>query len=384
MQYNKGIEPLGLSELYRFGIELEAFNVNTSIVLGNNPKSLYYSKQSKDFLKEHRWKTANFLEETLVGQGGAELVSPILYDKKEDWQNIQEVCAHMQKYPGKHGDKVVADSKCGCHIHFDKRTLDGKTQEQSQAIMQSFLRLWAESEEFIYKMCNHVNDPIRQGSLTIKAHGIHKLAAKLQGIKGMAIPNGKRILQEIEQGTLKVSYKKFGKLKRTLAKAKLDNRRYEGLNLTNLGNPDKNTIEFRISNGTLNPEIIKQNIFLYASLIQTARKSVLEPEKVQTSLQEFYQTDVTEEEKANRLLKLLFENEQDRNIYKQRWISVKDAEVFRDNSKKGFAPNRFQREEFNQMAQRTPLQKVKEALNQIKEMLQGKKKVTDIQKESER
>ena len=69
MQYNKGmIEPLGLSELYRFGIELEAFNVNTSIVLGNNPKILYYSKQSKDFLKEHRWKTANFLEETLVGQ----------------------------------------------------------------------------------------------------------------------------------------------------------------------------------------------------------------------------------------------------------------------------------------------------------------------------
>ena len=105
---------------------------------------------------------------------------------------------------------------------------------------------------------------------------------------------------------------------------------------------------------------------------------------MQTSLQEFYQTDVTEEEKANRLLELLFENEQDRNIYKQRWISVKAAEIFRDNSKKEFAPNRFQREEFKQMAQRTPLQKVKEALNQIKEMLQGKKKVTDIQKESER
>lgn len=383
MQYSKGILPLGLSELYRFGIELEAFNVNTSIVLGNNPKSLYYSKESKEFLKAHRWKTANFLEESLVGQGGAELVSPILYDKEEDWQNLQEVCNHMQKYPGKHGDRVVADSKCGCHIHFDKRTLEGKTEEQSQAILKSFLRLWAESEELIYKMCNDVGNPIREGSLAVKAKGIHKLAEKLQGIKGMAVPSGKRILQEIQQGTLKVSYKKFGTLKRTLAKAKLDNRRYEGLNLTNLGNPDKNTIEFRISNGTLNPEVIKQNIFLYASLIQTARRSILEPEKVQENLQEFYQTDVTEEQKVGRLLNLLFENEQDRNIYRQRWESVRNAEVFKDNDKRGFAPNRFKREEFKQIAQKTPLQKVKEAFSKIKEMVQEKKKTKDIQKESE-
>lgn len=216
----------------------------------------------------------------------------------------------MQKYPGKHGKEVVADEKCGCHIHFDSRTLSGKTKEESQAIMGNFLSLWAESEELIYKMCNDVNSPIRSGALNVKGNPIHRLSLAIQGVKGMAMPTGKKIHEAIQNNTLKVSYQKFGRMKRAVAKLKLDNRRYAGLNLTNLGNPDKNTIEFRISNGTLNPEVIKQNIYLYASLIETARTMALEPEKLGDKVEQFYRTDVDEATKLENLLNLLFENEQ--------------------------------------------------------------------------
>ena len=81
------------------------------------------------------------------------------------------------------------------------------------------------------------------------------------------------------------------------SKYKIDERRYSGLNLTNIGNSKKNTIEFRMANGTLDPEVIKQNVFLYASLINTAIGMTEKPEQYQEKLSEFYKTDVDEQEK---------------------------------------------------------------------------------------
>lgn len=368
MRYVRGTEELNLPERYRFGVELEAFNVNT----GLGGKSLYHSKESNEFIKQHRWKKANFLEESLVGEGGAELVSPILYDRAEDWQNLIEICEHMKKYPGKHGKEVIANEKCGCHVHFDSKVLRGKTEEESQAIMGTFLSLWAEAEELIYKMCNDVNNPIRSGALKAKGGPIHRLALALQGVKGMAMPTGKKIYEAIQNNTLKVSYQKFGRFQRVIAKLKLDNRRFAGLNLTNLGNPDKNTIEFRISNGTLEPEVIKQNIYLYASLIEKARMMVLEPQKLTEKVEKFYQTDIDEATKVENLLNLLFETEQEKEIYRARWESVKSTEIFRENEKRGFAPNRFRREEFQQIAKKIPTAMVKQIFTRLKVMVHDK------------
>ena len=167
MKFIEGNKPLGLSDLFQFGIELEAFNVHTGIPTKDKP-SLYMSKESKEFLKERRWKNANIFEEDLVMHGGAECVSPILHDTEEDWQNLSEVCEHMKKFPGKHGDEVVADDKCGCHIHIDARSLTGRNIQETEGITGNFLKLWAEGEELVYKMCNDVGSPIRAGALEKK------------------------------------------------------------------------------------------------------------------------------------------------------------------------------------------------------------------------
>lgn len=374
MKYSENFEELNLPDLYQFGVELEAFNVNTGIPTKNRP-SLYMSADSKSFLKEHRWKKANAIEETLVSEGGAELVSPILHDTKEDWQNLTEVCEHMKKYPGNHGKEVVTDSKCGCHVHFDARCLTGKNLQETEKLMGTFLRFWAESEELIYKMCNDVGDPIRLGTLTNTKKGLNRLSMKLQHIKGMASPTGKKIMKDIEKNRLKVSYRKFGLLKRALAKGKLDTRRYHGLNLTNVGNPKKNTIEFRTSNGTLNPEVIKKNVYLYASVLQTARTMALEPEKLQEQMQQFYRTDVTEQEKVQSFLNLVFENEEDRKIYEERWQSVKDATVFVKNQG-DFLQGTFKRDEFKAIAKRTPATLAKEAFCKLKQMARESREET--------
>ena len=66
-----------------------------------------------------------------------------------------------------------------------------------------------------------------------------------------------------------------------------DDDRHYGLNLLNVNN-GKNTIEFRMANGTLNPEVIKQNVFLYGSLINTAIQMTENPQEFEEKLETFY------------------------------------------------------------------------------------------------
>ena len=93
MKYSKEVEPLGLPKNFRFGIELEAFNVRTK---GAN--SLYHGESSQ-YILNHNWHMASKLEESLVGKGGAELVSPILQDTESSWKSLADICEHIKKYP---------------------------------------------------------------------------------------------------------------------------------------------------------------------------------------------------------------------------------------------------------------------------------------------
>ncbi len=95
MKYSNDTTPLGMPDDFKFGIELEAYNVNTIRQDG------LYKGESAKYISEHGWHMASVLEEALVGEGGAELVSPILRDTPEDWQSITDMCEHMQKYPRK-------------------------------------------------------------------------------------------------------------------------------------------------------------------------------------------------------------------------------------------------------------------------------------------
>ncbi len=273
------------------------------------------------------------------------------------------ICVNIYKNTlGNHGSNVVADDKCGLHVHFDAQRLADNPE-----LMKNFLRLYAESEELLYKMCNPKGSPIRKNAINRNLKGIHLISSIWR--RGMASPTGAKLLKQYNAGTLKVSYKKFGRLRRFLSKYKFDERRYAGLNLTNIGNPDKNTIEFRMANGTLNPEDIKQTVFLYASLLDTAIQVTEHPEEYAERLDSFYQTDITEQEKARRFLNLIMSSQDERQIFMERFESVKDAPVFADNAKKGFAHGRFKRKEFKAITERTPAVQVKEAFAHIKQSL---------------
>lgn len=362
MKYTKDFEKLGLPEDFKFGIELEAYNVKTK------GKNSLYSGKSAEYIKNKNWHMATKREEKLVGMGGAELVSNVLQDTPQNWKTLFEMCAHIKKFPINNKEEVVANDKCGLHVHFDANCLT-----QNPKRLKTFLRLYAESEELLYKMCNDKNNPIRKSAINKNFRGLGLISSLWRN--GVASPTGKKILKQIQNNSLKVSYKKFGKLKMFASKYKLDERRYSGLNLTNIGNPKKNTIEFRMANGTLNPEVIKQTVFLYSSLINTAIKITENPDNYKNSLNEFFKTDVTEAQKAFNFLNLIIENPEDRKIYIERWNSVKNAPVFQKNYKKGFSKDRFKREEFKNIASRTPSNSIHLVYSYLKNSVERNKGV---------
>ena len=338
MKYKGQYKRLNLPAYMKFGIEIEANNVQT--------KNGLYAGESAKFITDRNWHMATKWEESLVGANGAELVSPILTDTENTWRNIAEICSKIKEFPKDKSKEVKADEKCGLHVHFDAEYLASDPKK-----MKNFLHIYSEAEELIYKMCNDKNDPIRPKAINKNFHGLSNVISAIWR-NGMAAPTGKKILKKINNGTLKVSHKKFGKLRMVASKFKLDERRYAGLNLTNIGNSKKNTIEFRMANGTLNPEVIKQNVFLYASIIDTAVKVTEEPEKYEKKIQQFLNHDVTEQEKAQSFLNLIMDSDEDKKIYLDRWESVKDSKVFKKNYRKGFSQNRFTREQFKNIAMR--------------------------------
>lgn len=384
MKFRSGNEILGFPKNVKFGIEIEAFNTNT--------KDLYNSKESEKVFKETGWRPDT--KETLSHQGGAECVSGILEDTQKTWENLEQVCSHIKKYPGEYGKEVVTDEKCGCHVHFDATEF-----LENPKMMENFKKLWPEIEELIYKMCNEENDPLRSGAINQKLipsinlgeptlknilsiRTIKQLANLpmqlfnnavhifVERRKGFASPIGQKIQKAIEQDKLKVSYKKYGRLTdKILVGMKADPRRYRGLNLANLSSRNKNTFEFRMSNSSLNPDTIKKNVYLYASVLNTARQMTLNPEYKKEEYEKLLKTDVTEKEKLDATLDLLFDEQSDKEIYERRWESVKDAPVFNKNSKKGFAKVKFNRQDYKQISSKVPITKLNEAKYYVQDML---------------
>ena len=111
---------------------------------------------------------------------------------------------------------------------------------------------------------------------------------------------------------------------------------YNGLNTDNINSKETDTIEFRISNGTLNFEEIQNNIRLYGRLMQRSKEVSLLQAKLESGqeVSEIEQKKINDfenlcnqqykkEEKGQMLIDFLFE-EDERKTYISRYNSSRD------------------------------------------------------------
>ena len=95
--------------------------------------------------------------------------------------------------------------------------------------------------------------------------------------------------------------------------------RYRGLNLTNVGLRKKNTIEFRLSNGSVDYGVWRENIMLYGRMIQMAKMQSIDPTRKKKEMEAFFEKEIPEKEKIKRFLNLVFDNDEEKEIFYKRW-----------------------------------------------------------------
>ncbi|MBR3002536.1 MAG: amidoligase family protein [Clostridia bacterium] len=151
MKYKSEANLMGLPQYIKFGCEIEVQNVDVEKL----------KKAMLEFPELNGWKIT---KDNSVTDNGAEIVSPPLSEVENQnvYAEFQKVLSLIKSCPADKNRNVYVNEQCGGHIHFDA-TMMRKNPE----MVESYLRLWAEAEELIFKMCNAENNPIRESAVKL-------------------------------------------------------------------------------------------------------------------------------------------------------------------------------------------------------------------------
>jgi len=214
-------------------------------------------------------------------ENGIEIVSPILHPTEKDSEEIYTVTNILNST-----GQYISD-KCGGHVHIGAKYL---TSVQSY---MNLMELYCNNEKAIYAMCNEANEAPR--------NGIPKYASPISGKMQQAIENGTINLEDENS---------LGQFIKELKDMQGD--RYSGINFMNINN-NKNTVEFRLANGTINPKMWIENANLFGGMVAIAeelaqiQKNGVKSEEDKHKLEIFdkLKKDVGEKEKVEILLELV-------------------------------------------------------------------------------
>ena len=287
--YNRKWQKIGIPQDMSFGIEIEAAS-----------EYAFLYTQFPHICK--RWDMTNervnrkYLEKENIYI--IEASSPILSDCNEDIQDIYRVCTLL-----KSGGLEVEDN-CGGHVHIGANYLT--TKESYQRLIE----LWCNCEKIIFEICDE--------PYSVKRFTYDDYATPISGI----LKEGKI---EDEQNLNKDEF--IAQLQ------SVQGDRYKSINFANVGKK-ASTIEFRIPNGSLNPNVWIENIRLFGRMMKIAEElGKLDNRETKEYTREerrklwlatmLVNANVPEEDKAKFLINLLFDEEQYKQIYFERYNTNK-------------------------------------------------------------
>ena len=205
-------EILSIPGYLKFGCEVEFNSEKTPI---------YYQKYINPIYK---------VKSDISGMDIVEVISPVMYNYKEEWEKLRDMLLSI-----KYG---TIKANTGGHIHFDHNIIDDKN-------ILSFLKLWCSLENIIYDFSS----------------GEFRELRNTANIYASRLTEARDYIELIEKENKSlIILSNFGKR--------------NGLNLANhfCSNPssDKNTLEVRIPNGSLNINTWQNNIEFFALLFKYA------------------------------------------------------------------------------------------------------------------
>lgn len=212
---------LGLGRKITFGLELEFEDADVSLIINK-------LREDSSF---NDWKIKN--DTTLYR--GAEINSPILRDTNNSWNNLQKVCSIIDGH-------AVIGSSSGGHIHVGTKVIGEKRES-----WLNFIKLWSVYENIIYRFS--------YGDFLTSRSSIVKYAS----------PMTKVFWRDYQR------LSRYGRLNTFEVIREISHKRNQAVNFNNVSDlkktANKNTIEFRCPNGTIDPVIWQNNVNLFVNML---------------------------------------------------------------------------------------------------------------------
>lgn len=220
---------LGIDKFVTFGMEIES----------EYAKNGAHEKIKNASTKNH-WEACW----DLSLKSGVEAVSPIMIDEVDTWKDVSVICSIL-----KENSKI--DRNAGAHVHVGSQILGDDLQS-----WVNFIRFWGVYENIIFRFASGEY-------LTYRPH-----------TKRYAEPVAEYFLERYSKLNLKEKTLYF-----LLHAFDCQEEREYAINFTNVvcSNPktlmDRNTIEFRCPNGTLNPTIWQNNVNFFVKMLNYSKSS---------------------------------------------------------------------------------------------------------------
>ena len=233
-------------------------------------------------------------------KSGVEVISPVLSGNNEETTKSIVAVTKTLKAMGQY-----TNSSCGGHVHI------GADYLKSEQAFRNLFELWSNNEKILYIISNKAGELPRDSIL--------KYAAPVS----QDLENSYDAIVQLENEDDLDNYKN-----------KIVDRqpiRMKAINFKNLGAEGKNTIEFRLSNGTVDSRTWIENVNLYGGLVRAAQELVeLQEKKLEDRTQEEIEkiaifdrlgtdTSLSEVERAELFIKLVIGDEKLRPIYMERY-----------------------------------------------------------------
>ena len=219
-------EKIKLPSEIKIGIEIETEGITDN------------SNKIEKKLEKTDWK----VKEDFSLRNGTEVVSPILTGNLEQASNeIKSICAILN------GMSQSVSKRCGGHIHIGADYLTNKQD------WINLIEIWSNAEKMLYIISNKKGEIPRED------------------ITEYAQPISKKIEEAIKNGTINLEGEEdLKEFVNTIVK--IQGARYSGINFCNLWSRGKNTIEYRLPNGTINPNTWIENINLFGGIIKISHE----------------------------------------------------------------------------------------------------------------
>lgn len=354
---------LDFSERLKFGLEIEVadipldeiqciFKTNSIMeimkILGIPIDVSNAIIQNVDFKKKNEFNKWIFSSEAQMDS--SEVSTPILQNNLFDLNQIVAICTLYKALNAR------LNGGTGLHINIGVDYL-----ECNEKAIENLLKIWGECEELFFKIANREGEEIRVDARTMATpikENIQNFFEEDGSVTLNTEEDMEKFLYQIQARNRMydvVSWSNFGPendVEYDLHFAKTDEERFNiyhryseemkkrpneddkvrwtSINFNhmkwNSNNPGR--IEIRIFNSSLEPEIIFQDLLLVGKMFEVSVKNAKNPNYKKDEFEKLFLHDVTEIDKVNNLLNLLFEENKQKEIFKKRWDSVRQKRCY--------------------------------------------------------